>query len=68
MTCSKCSMKLLSDLIVKIEILEISNINFRAILILALIWLGKYFIKTIFDTKIETDIFEISSVSNFNKF
>ena len=51
-------MNFLSDLIVKIEILEISNINFRAILILALIWLGKYFIKTIFDTKIETDIFE----------
>ena len=32
-TCSKCSMKLLSDLVVKIGILEISNMDFRAILI-----------------------------------
>ena len=61
-------MKLLSDLIVKIGILEIPNINFRAILILGLIWPGKYFIKTIFDTKIRIGIFEISNVPNFNNF
>ena len=28
LTCSKCSMKLLSDIVVKIVILEISNMNF----------------------------------------
>ena len=32
------SMKLLSDIVVKIGILEISNMNFRAILMLGLIW------------------------------
>ena len=31
-------MKLLSDLVVKIGIIELSNMNFRAILILGLIW------------------------------
>ena len=67
-TYRKCSMKLLSDLIVKIGILEIWNINFRAILILGLIWTGKYFIKTIFDTKIRIGIFDISNVPNFNNF
>ena len=36
-TCSDCSMKLLSDLLFKIGILEISNINFKAILFLGLI-------------------------------
>ena len=36
--CCNCSLKLLSDLVVKIGILEISNIHFRAILILELIW------------------------------
>ena len=41
-TCSKCSMKLLSDLVVKIRILEISNTNFEAILILGLIWPGSW--------------------------
>ena len=41
-TCSKCSMKLLSDLIVKIGILEISSINFIAILISGLIWPGSW--------------------------
>ena len=66
-TC-KCSMKLLSDLIVKIGILELSNINFRAILILGLIWPGKYFIKTIFDTNIQIGIFEILNVPNFTQF
>ena len=65
-TCSKCLMKLLSDL-VDVGILEISNINLRAILILGLIWPGKYFIKTIFDTKILIGIFEIANVPNFNK-
>ena len=39
-TCSNCSLKLLSDLAVKIGILETSNIHFRAILILELIWPG----------------------------
>ena len=29
---------------------------------------GKYFIKIIFDIKIEISIFEISNVPNFNKF
>ena len=38
--CSNCSMKLLSVLVVKIGILEISNLNLRAILILELIWPG----------------------------
>ena len=41
-TCRKCSMKLLSDLIVKIGILEISSINFIAILISGLIWPGSW--------------------------
>ena len=36
-TCGKCSMKLLSDIVVKIGIIEISNMNFRAVLILWLI-------------------------------
>ena len=29
---------------------------------------AKYFIKIVFEVKIEIDIFEISNVSNFNKF
>ena len=41
-TCSKCSMKLLSDVIIEIGILEISSINFRVILILGLIWSGTW--------------------------
>ena len=63
-------MKLLSDFIVKIRTLEISNMNFRASLILGLIgWeTGKYFIKNIFGIKMEISIFEISNVPNFNKF
>ena len=36
-TYGTCSIKLLPDIIVKIRILEVSNINFRAILILELI-------------------------------
>ena len=70
LTCSKFLMKLLSDFIVKIRTLEISNMNFRASLILGLIDLatGKYFIKNIFSIKMEISIFEISNVPNFNKF
>ena len=41
-TCSKSSMKLLSDLAVKIGIFEISNMNCRAILFLWLIWPGSW--------------------------
>ena len=41
-TCSNCSMKLLSDLVVKIGIIEISNINFRVFLILGLICSGSW--------------------------
>ena len=37
-TCSKCSRKLLSDLVVRIGILDITNMNFRAILFLGLIY------------------------------
>ena len=33
-TCGTCSMKLLPDIVVKIRILEISNLNFLAVLIL----------------------------------
>ena len=40
--CSNWSMKISSDLVVKIRILEISNIHFRAILILELIWPGSW--------------------------
>ena len=36
--CGKCSIKLLSDIIVEIGILEISSMDFRAILVLGLIW------------------------------
>ena len=39
-TCGKCSMKLLSDIVIKFGIPEISNMNFTAILILGLIWPG----------------------------
>ena len=67
-TCSKCSMKLSSGFIVKIGTLEKSNINFGTILILGLIWPGKYFIKFIFNIKIQIDILEILNVTNFNKF
>ena len=41
-TYGTCSIKLLPDIILKIRILEISNINFRAILILELIWPNSY--------------------------
>ena len=40
--CDKCSMKPLSDIAAKIGILEISNMNFRAILILGLISPGRW--------------------------
>ena len=53
-TCGKCSMKLLSDTAVEIGISEQST--------------GNYFIKIIFDNKIEIVILEISNVLNFNKF
>ena len=39
-TCGKCLLKLLSDIVAKMGILEISSINFRKILILGLIWPG----------------------------
>ena len=39
-TYSDCSMKRLSDLVFKIGILGISQMNFRAVLILGLIWPG----------------------------
>ena len=61
-------MKLSSDFIVKIGTLENSNRNLGTILILGLIWPGKYFIKFIFDIKIQIDILEILNVTNFNKF
>ena len=67
-TCSKYLMKLSSDFIVKIGTLEKSNINFGTILILGLIWPRKYFIKFIFDIKIQIDILEILNETNFNKF
>ena len=39
-TYGKCLLKLLSNIIAKIGIIEISSMNFKAILILGLIWPG----------------------------
>ena len=69
-TCGKCTIKLLLDIVVKIGILETSYMNFRAILILRLIWPSNWQIyhkKTFLDIKIENGIFEISSVPDFNE-
>ena len=64
-------MKLLSDFVVKIgifEILIVPNFNKLSVLLILGRTGRKYFINTIFNSKIQIRILGISNVPDFNKF